>query len=113
MQPESSPLGGAYVWIEKDAQLVHGQAGAQRAKAKFFEGPIAEAAGGGAGVPQTPLAPHCTALRTPCAECVKTDVAPCTVMSPCQTHLQTPCVPCPTHQTPCHPCIQPTQLQTP
>jgi hypothetical protein len=117
MPPAVSPLGGAYVWIEHEAQLVHGKAGAQRAKAKFFEGPIAEAAGGAYGLPPTPSAPICTAQVTPCGPCTQapacpTHAPPCTVGPPCPTHLQTPCVPCVTHQlTPCLPC--PTHQQTP
>lgn len=90
MPSESSPLGGAYVWIEHDAQRVHGRAGAQRAKAKFFEGPIAQAAGG----PFTQPPPICndTALHTPCV--------------PCLTPPRTPCVPCNVTipHTACGPC---------
>lgn len=37
---EASPLGGTYVWINKDAVLVHGKASAERTRAKFLEGPI-------------------------------------------------------------------------
>src|SRR4051794_12521678 len=41
MPAEQSPLGGSYVWIQRDAELIQGKAGdQQRPKAKFFEGPI-------------------------------------------------------------------------
>jgi hypothetical protein len=49
LPPEASPLGAVFLWIEQDAQLVQGKAGTERAKAKFFEGPIAQAAFGGGG----------------------------------------------------------------
>src|SRR3982074_2519002 len=37
---EQSPLGGAYIWVKKDADVVFGKAGGERRKAKFLEGPI-------------------------------------------------------------------------
>jgi hypothetical protein len=51
---EQGGLGGSYVWINRDAELIHGPAGSQRPKGKFLEGPIMQAhlqgafAGGGA-----------------------------------------------------------------
>jgi hypothetical protein len=46
MSKESSPLGGSHVWINPQAELIHGKVGPQRTKARFFEGPIAAGAGG-------------------------------------------------------------------
>ncbi len=40
LSTETSPLGGSYVWINKDAVLVYGKASAERTRAKFLEGPI-------------------------------------------------------------------------
>jgi hypothetical protein len=40
LSTDKSPLGGSYVWINKDAVLVHGKASAERTRAKFLEGPI-------------------------------------------------------------------------
>lgn len=37
---DASPLGGSYVWIKKDAMLIHGKVNSERTKAKFLEGPI-------------------------------------------------------------------------
>jgi hypothetical protein len=37
---DASPFGGSYLWIKKDAVIVHGKANAERTKAKFLEGPI-------------------------------------------------------------------------
>lgn len=45
---EHSPLGGAYLWIKKDAQVIHGSVGPSRVKAAFLEGPIM---GGAVGIP--------------------------------------------------------------
>jgi hypothetical protein len=47
-------LGGTYVWIKRDAELIYGPAGSQRPRGKFLEGPIMQAhlqgAAAGAGV---------------------------------------------------------------
>ena len=56
---EQSPLGGSYVWIQRDAEIVHGSVGSNRLKAKFLEGRIyqeymkgAQFSGGGVqGIP--------------------------------------------------------------
>jgi hypothetical protein len=45
VRSESSPQGGVYVWIQREAQLVRTKAGPERAQARFFEGPIAQEAG--------------------------------------------------------------------
>ena len=109
MGPETSPLGGVYLWIARDAQLVQGKAGTERAKAKFFEGPIAQGAAGG-GAPALPItvpAPICTGIGPHCGG---TQGPPCpthvaTACPPCPTHVATGCPPCPTHvATPCPPC---------
>ena len=39
---ERSPLGGSYVWILRDADIIHGNVGTTRTTAKFLEGPIVE-----------------------------------------------------------------------
>ncbi len=44
--PEASPLGGSYVWIQRDAELIHGSPGGVRSKGTFLEGRIREAYGG-------------------------------------------------------------------
>src|SRR5260370_25545034 len=41
---EQSPLGESYIWINQDAQVIHGATGSLRRQAGFFEGPIAAAA---------------------------------------------------------------------
>ncbi len=43
---EQSPLGGSYIWLKRDTEVLFGKAGADRAKAKFFEGPVMAAYGG-------------------------------------------------------------------
>src|SRR5947208_10258363 len=45
LPPETSPLGGAYLWVRRDAQVIHGKAGGERSKAGFLEGRIAQAYG--------------------------------------------------------------------
>lgn len=42
MAESVSPLGGSYVWIARDAEVVHGPAAADAARGRFFEGPIAD-----------------------------------------------------------------------
>ena len=41
--PQNSPAGESFIWIKPDADVIYGQAG-PRAKGKFFEGAIAQAA---------------------------------------------------------------------
>jgi hypothetical protein len=72
MRSGNSPEGGVYVWVQREAQLVHAKAGPERTQAKFFEGPIAQAvrptvvqepsiggAGGGCDTPAC-TGPHVT-----------------------------------------------------
>ena len=54
---ERSALGGSYIWIDRNAELIHGKVGVDRPKAKFLEGPIFQefmrgAQFGGAAPPQ-------------------------------------------------------------
>ncbi|HEY6341483.1 MAG TPA: hypothetical protein VIY49_08335 [Bryobacteraceae bacterium] len=42
---EQSPLGGAYVWVRRSAEVTMGSGGSQTAKGKFFEGPLMSAYG--------------------------------------------------------------------
>jgi hypothetical protein len=121
------PLGVSYVWIDSDATLVHGRPGPERVRARFLEGPIAQA---GAVAPQLQpippptVGPACNttflaALCPPslqaalCPSAACTHIMACqTAHQPCLTHQPTPCAPCPTQQvTPCAPC--PTQQVTP
>jgi hypothetical protein len=54
---EESPMGGSYVWVKKSAEAFPGVAGADRAKVKFLEGPIAaEAASFSGGAAVGPVA---------------------------------------------------------
>jgi len=43
MSKETSPLGGFFVWIDKEREVTHGRAGEQRTKARFLEGRIQQA----------------------------------------------------------------------
>lgn len=104
-----TPQGETYVWIKQDAQVIHGEAGPQRRKASFFEGPIAEAAR-----PQFTPAFGCLPPppRTPAFGCPVTDqffgcqtpVEPCELQT-ARCPLPTPRLACPTHQL--HGCITP------
>lgn len=67
LPPEQSPLGGSLVWIDRDAEVVHGAAGTERRKATFLEGQIAQDYIGGAadygpaagGILPTDMGPGC------------------------------------------------------
>src|SRR2546421_1796240 len=91
---EQSPLGESYVWIDKNAEIIHGKVGPNRPKAKFLEGPIFQdfmrgAQFGGAGAPQP--APRPTQLNSPtCAPelCVRPSI-----VQPCQTSFPIACPP--------------------
>lgn len=68
--PEQSPLGGSLVWIDRGAEVMHGKAGAERRKASFFEGQIAQdftgTVGTGAAAQPRTLAPNCQSQLQPC-----------------------------------------------
>ncbi|HET6260707.1 MAG TPA: hypothetical protein VFG99_00525, partial [Chloroflexia bacterium] len=94
----SALAGSSYVWIQSDAELIHGKAGPNRQRARFFEGRIAQdylggAAGGGGGGgggggqgedPQTNM-PGCPSTST----CPPTSGYGCPSTSTCppQTHM--------------------------
>jgi hypothetical protein len=132
---EQSGLGGSNVWIARDAELIHGKVGPSRTKAKFFEGPIAAAAGaaaGGAGAvplgitlancpsqapilcPPTPHAP-CPSPIPHCPPSPPPLLCPHTVLPPCPTplctHVFTQC-PTPLHGCPPPPTPQCTHVFT-
>jgi hypothetical protein len=111
-------LGGTYVWIKRDAELIYGPAGSQRPRGKFLEGPIMQAhlqgaAVGGAGaLPQTalceptPLCGH--SVHVPCQTWICTPVCPPTPHAPCQSWICPPTSHCPpTPHVPCQTWICP------
>ena len=95
---DQSPLGETYVWIDQDAQVIHGAAGPQRQKSKFLEGPIAAAAAG-AGLgpigPVSGIGPACqtgiqcfpTPLCTHPPQCVPSPLPFCHPLTPVCTPL--------------------------
>jgi len=112
---EQSPLGGVYVWIDRDAQLVQGPAGTDRVKAKFFEGPIVQGFGAlPAGPPLNAWTgyPWCGGnftqdWRCPTAACpIQTLACPTLSYRACATQTGPACfhettAGCPTHQVGC------------
>ncbi len=92
---ETSPLGGYHVWIDPHAELIHGNVGPQRTKAKFFEGPIAAAAAAmpgavaGANLPGTIFFPPVTLQSAWPVQCG------ITLQPACHTHFQLNCAPSP------------------
>lgn len=80
--PGEGPLAAALVWIKRDSQVLHGQAGAARQRAGFFEGRVwqdnfaATAVQGGPGG-----FPANNAMRT-VDTCMPTDFCPTPVTSP-------------------------------
>src|SRR6266568_697331 len=106
---EQSPLGESYVWIDKNAEIIHGKVGPNRPKAKFLEGPIFQdfmrgAQFGGAAAPQP--APQPTLLGSPtCAPelCLLPSVAhPCPTPSAVQLCQSQPAICQPSVAVPCH-----------
>jgi hypothetical protein len=80
---EQSPLGGHYIWVKKNAEIVSGMTGAEKTKAKFLEGPIAaQAAGVGGAAAALPV-------TVPVFVC-----HPTLVVQLCPTHLP---LHCPSH----------------
>src|SRR5437588_10278796 len=111
---DQSPLGETYVWIKQDAQVIHGEAGPQRRKSSFFEGPIAAGAAGAPGLgppigvsgvgPACPTGAQCFTPACPSGvgpacptafPCFPTLV--CTMGGPeCVVVTHIPCIPAPT-----------------
>ncbi len=89
---EKSPVGGSYLWIERDATLIHGPAVTERPKASFLEGRIMTGQTGGA-VP---------ALLTAVGQACGTIIDGCTDVGP----------KCPTQVTCPAPCVTPTKIGT-
>jgi hypothetical protein len=78
LSPEQSPLGGSLVWIDQDAEVLHGAAGSERRKATFLEGQIAQDYIGGVGSSNVPGGVG-GALTTQTRECkgiLPTDMGP-------------------------------------
>lgn len=103
---EKSPIGGSYIWIQRDAPVIQGPVVADRVQASFLEGRIMSAR---AVAPVGPLAPTifgpgcgtiidgCTDAGPKCPTTTgRTCPDPCTTGGPtCQTRLGTTC-PAPT-----------------
>jgi hypothetical protein len=115
-----TPQGESYVWIKQDAQVIHGDAGPQRTKASFFEGPIAAAAARPA-VTAAMLGCAFPPPRTSLIQCPVTDpfigcqtpVVPCELAS--VVGCQTPNLACPPRTSLLHACqtpVVPCELET-
>jgi hypothetical protein len=80
-----SPLGGAYVWVKRSAEVTIGSAGSPTAKGKFFEGPLMSAyggmfggaAGGGAAAPRAIVTAICPTLDCITPWCPASFPMPC------------------------------------
>ncbi len=84
--PEKSPVGGSYVWIQRDASLIHGPVVTERPKASFLEGRImtTQACAVGTALATTLTGPQCGTIIDGC-----TDVGP---KCPTQVTCPAPCV---------------------
>lgn len=107
-----SSLGGSYLWLRKDAEVLHGKVGTDRQKARFLEGPIMAAIGGSAGAAnpmgfQPTL--HCPSDAIPCPTDVCPSVgSPCASGSPMHCPPHTPACPISVHCPPSPNCPPPT-----
>ena len=114
---DKSPIGGSYVWIQRDATLIHGPAVAERPKASFLEGRIMQAAAAAAPLlPQTITGPLCNTIIDGCTDsgprCPSqvTCPAPCPPRTLIGTTCPAPCPPVTQSGTTCPaPCPPPTQ----
>lgn len=70
LSADRSGLGGSYVWIKRDAEVIHGKVGVQRPKAKFFEGPIMQQYSGAAAMPGAPQAGAGAGMSWACSQFV-------------------------------------------
>lgn len=95
MPDEQSLLGGSLVWIDRDAEVLHGAAGSERRKATFLEGQIAQDyIGGGGGYEQG------GAITTQTRDCGGGRILPTDVGPGCGQSQCGPCIP-PTEQVYC------------
>lgn len=92
---EKSPLGGSYVWIQRDTPLVHGPVVAERPRASFLEGRImttqACAAAGGPLLPQTVTGPRCGTIVDGCTDAGPRCPTQVTCPAPCPTRTGATC----------------------
>ncbi len=66
---EKSPIGGSYIWIQRDATVIHGPAVADRPKASFLEGRIMNVNPAAAPIPpQTVTGPVCGTIIDGCTD---------------------------------------------
>jgi hypothetical protein len=127
---QSSPLGGSYVWIKRDATVVHGKVGGDRPKSKYLEGRIQQDFSRAGPAPDAPHIPPpsapiiCRTGDDPCPpqthlcthqpQCV---TAFCTIPPQCHPTQPPQCHPTqppqchPTEPPQCHPTL-PAQCQT-
>jgi hypothetical protein len=75
MAPAQSPLGGSYVWVQRDAELVHGPVSGNRRKASFLEGRLRQDLSGGAQPIPPDTAPIVCANPTEIPRCHPTTPA--------------------------------------
>ena len=66
---EKSPIGGSYIWIQRDATVIHGPAVTDRPKASFLEGRIMPVYPAAAPIPpQTVVGPACGTIIDGCTD---------------------------------------------
>jgi hypothetical protein len=100
---DQSPLGGAYIWVKRSAEVSVGGSAGRSAKGKFFEGPLMTAYGGAfaaaAALGATGLTPGAAALLT---------VGRChTALVVCRPSVVAPCVTVWCYPTELGPCASP------
>jgi len=91
---EKSPLGGSYLWIQRDASMIHGPVVAERPKASFLEGRIMTTqacATAGPIPPQTFTGPRCGTIADGCTDAGPKCPTQVTCPAPCPTRTGTTC----------------------
>jgi hypothetical protein len=84
---DASPLGGSFVWINRDAELIHGSSTVSQFKARFLEGRIATAYGAAAAAMQaaTPNQFEPLYISHP-VHCIITAIPRCVTLPYCPGH---------------------------
>lgn len=90
---EKSPVGGSYIWIQRDATLIHGPVATERPKASFLEGRIMTAQASGASGPLllTLTGPGCNTILDGCTDAGPKCPTQITCPAPCRTQSGTTC----------------------
>jgi hypothetical protein len=107
--PEQGPLRGSYIWIKRDAELLHAPATTARRRGTFLEGRMQQAFAAAAAPGPFPLTVppavcNPTQVGVACQHTLFPAACPQTIAPPCPTHVGLACQHTAIFQV-CHPTV--------